>query len=51
MYIEEFVIVSAIIVFIAIYRNYKKTTLTLVTCTNNDSNSQTIYIAELQSVE
>ncbi len=36
---------------IAIYRNYKKTTLTLVTCTNNDSNSQTIYIAELQSVE
>ena len=36
---------------IAIYRNYKKTTLTLVTCTNNDPNSQTIYIAELQGVE
>lgn len=33
---------------IAIYRNYSKTTLTLVTCTNNDSKTQTIYIAELQ---
>lgn len=36
---------------IAIYRNYDKTTLTLVTCTNNDSTTQTIYISELQSVE
>ncbi len=36
---------------IAIYRNYDKTTLTLVTCTNNDDSTQTIYIAELTSVE
>ena len=36
---------------IAIYRNQKRTTLTLVTCTNNDSKTQTIYISELQSVE
>lgn len=36
---------------IAIYRNYDKTTLTLVTCTNNDSTTQTVYISELQSVE
>lgn len=36
---------------IAIYRNYDKTTLTLVTCTNNDETTQTIYIAELDSVE
>ena len=36
---------------IAIYRNYDKTTLTLITCTNNDSTTQTIYIAELISVE
>lgn len=36
---------------IAIYRNYDKTTLTLVTCTNNDSATQTIYISELQNVE
>lgn len=35
---------------IAIYRNYDKTTLTLVTCTNNDSTTQTIYIAELQEI-
>ncbi len=35
---------------IAIYRDYDKTTLTLVTCTNNDSKTQTIYIAELQEV-
>jgi len=32
---------------IAIYRDYEKTTLTLVTCTNNDSETQTIYIAYL----
>lgn len=36
---------------IAIYRNQKRTTLTLVTCTNNDNETQTIYISELQSVE
>ena len=36
---------------IAIYRNYDKTTLTLITCTSHDSTTQTIYIAELQSVE
>ena len=36
---------------IAIYRNYDKTTLTLITCTNHDSTTQTIDIAELQSVE
>lgn len=35
---------------IAIYRNYDKTTLTLITCTNFDKATQTIYIAELQSV-
>lgn len=32
---------------IAVYRNYDKTTLTLVTCTNYDNTSQTIYILEL----
>ena len=31
---------------IKIYRNRSKTTLTLVTCTNNNKNTQTIYIAE-----
>lgn len=36
---------------ISIYRNQKRTTLTLVTCTNNDSTTQTIYIGELQAVE
>ena len=36
---------------LAIYRDYDKTTLTLITCTNNDSGTQTIYIAELTSVE
>lgn len=36
---------------IAIYRNYDKTTLTLVTCTNNDDTTQTVYIAELENVE
>lgn len=35
---------------IAIYRNYDKTTLTLITCTNFDKATQTIYVAELQSV-
>lgn len=36
---------------ISIYRNYNKTTLTLVTCTNDDSTSQTVYISELVSIE
>ena len=31
---------------IKIYRDKEKTTLTLVTCTNNNKNTQTIYIAE-----
>ena len=35
---------------IAIYRNYDKTTLTLITCTNFDNATQTIYIAELQDI-
>ncbi|MBQ6477562.1 MAG: sortase [Bacilli bacterium] len=36
---------------IAIYRNYDKTTLTLITCTNYDSKTQTVYVAELISTE
>lgn len=36
---------------LAIYRNYDKTTLTLITCTNFDSTTQTIYIAELVNTE
>lgn len=36
---------------VAIYRDYSKTTLTLVTCTNTDSTTQTIYISELVNVE
>lgn len=36
---------------IAVYRNKNKTTLTLVTCTNNDNKTQTIYISELESVK
>ena len=36
---------------LAIYRNYDKTTLTLITWTNNDSTTQTIYIAELINKE
>ena len=36
---------------LAIYRNYNQQTLTLITCTNNDSTTQTIYIAELVSIE
>ena len=36
---------------LAIYRNYDKKTLTLITCTNNDSTTQTIYIAELTKEE
>lgn len=36
---------------IAIYRDYNKTTLTLVTCTNNDDTTQTVYIAYLEKTE
>ena len=36
---------------VSIKRNYDKTTLTLITCTKDDSSTQTIYIAELSSVE
>ena len=36
---------------LVIYRDYEKTTLTLITCTNWDSTSQTVYIAELVNVE
>lgn len=36
---------------INIYRNKDKTTLTLITCTKDDKNSQTIYILELIGVE
>lgn len=36
---------------IAIYRNYEKTTLTLITCTNYDSKTQSIYVAELVNKE
>lgn len=36
---------------VAIYRDYNKTTLTLVTCTKDDKTSQTVYIAELESKE
>ena len=32
---------------VTINRNYDKTTLTLITCTKNDSTKQTIYILEL----
>ena len=35
----------------AIKRNYDITTLTLITCTKDDSSTQTIYIAELSSIE
>lgn len=36
---------------IAIYRDYNKKTLTLVTCTNNDDTTQTVYIAYLEQTE
>ena len=32
---------------VAIYRNYNRTTLTMITCTKNDDTTQTVYIAEL----
>ncbi len=36
---------------LAIYINYDVNTLTLITCTNFDSTTQTIYIAELTNIE
>lgn len=36
---------------VTIYRNKKKSTLTLVTCTKDDNTKQTIYILELQNVD
>ena len=36
---------------VGIKRNYEMTTLTLITCTKDDSSTQTIYIAELYSTE
>ena len=36
---------------VSIKRNYDKTTLTLITCTEDDSSTQTIYIAELYTIE
>ncbi len=36
---------------ISIYRDYEKNTLTLVTCTNNDSKTQTVYIAYLTNTQ
>lgn len=36
---------------IVVYRDYSKTTLTLVTCTKNSKDKQTIYIAELIGVK
>ena len=35
---------------LTIKRNKNKTTLTLITCTNNDSTTQTIYVASLVNV-
>lgn len=31
---------------VAIHRNFDRTTLTLITCTNHDKNTQTVYISE-----
>lgn len=36
---------------VRIFRNKNKTTLTLITCTKDDNNHQTIYIAELINIE
>ena len=36
---------------VGIYRDKNKTTLTLITCSKNDKNHQTIYIFELIGVE
>lgn len=36
---------------VAIYRDYNKTTLTLITCTKDNKKSQTVYVAELKNKE
>ena len=36
---------------VTIYRNENKSCLTLITCTKDDSTTQTIYIFELVNVE
>ena len=36
---------------LAVYRNENQTTLTLITCTNNSTTTQTIYIAEQINIE
>ncbi len=36
---------------VSIKRNYDRTTLTLITCTKDDNSTQTIYIAELYTIE
>ena len=36
---------------LSIYRNYKKNTLTLITCTKDNKKSQTLHIFELSKVE
>lgn len=36
---------------VTIYRDESKSTLTLITCTKDDSTTQTIYISELVSIE
>lgn len=36
---------------VRIFRNKNKTTLTLITCTQNDDSHQTIYISELVNIE
>jgi LPXTG-site transpeptidase (sortase) family protein len=36
---------------VSIYRSFNATTLTLITCTQGSNTQQTVYIAELQSVE
>lgn len=35
---------------IAIYRDYSKTTLTLITCTRNSNTKQTVYVAYLEDI-
>ena len=36
---------------VSIYRNYDETILTLITCTNNDQTTQSIYVFELEKTE
>lgn len=37
--------------YVNIYRDYSKTSITLITCTKNDDTTQTVYIGELISKE